>query len=126
MSKSVDLRLNKVSSDSTLVFNQPLGDAYRAPKTLGKDIKILKGASSGKYSTKKMSIFEETAKNKNFIPGPGNYIKVADWNRVAHKVCRSPGAFSPGTRPMITTDIMKIEKQKPGPNKYDTDGNDRY
>lgn len=73
-----------------------------------------------------MSFFESDAKYKKFIPGPGQYIKNLDWSKSMHAVCRQPGAFSPSQRKMLTEEIIKEEKNKPGPTKYKSEVSDRY
>ena len=81
----------------------------------------MKKIQGGQVDKTKASSFLEThMKSKAWIPGPVNYIKEVDWNKV---LPADNGKFKKSKRIMLAEEIIKNgqhkEKSSPGPAFYD-------
>jgi hypothetical protein len=109
-----DMRAHKDESNFTV-------KAYITPKgeTTGARLKPRECITS---KVKTLSFFEEHAKKKKLVPGPGKYkpTEHANWTKreVYTAACRPKGKLGDYTKVTFTEEIAKRKKSIPPPGKY--------
>ena len=96
---------------------------YKTPKGETTGVKPrVRDCYTLKYKAKNLSFFDEHAKNKKMIPGPGKYQNTehTSWMKrdIYMGACRPKGKVSDQPKVSSTEEIAKKKKAIPAPGKY--------